>query len=383
MCISVRLVMTASLAAMTAATVVFAPPAPESHPTATTSVPTIRVVSQPLHLTASVQPLAAPTALPGLLVDWLQKVVVPPSANASFPTPQFPPVVAPTSIGSSIKWIYNAVEPWVEWGFDVAAYAVGWIPYVGWLAPQISIFYDFGEMIVRSITFNVADWLDGQINFGQGLVNVGVDTVNAFIFLANAQLAFWLPPLPPIPPIPPIFLPFSAVQATAELTGPESMATMATELPGEEAPAEETLKAAALDPQGDVVEGEGSVVATEVVDATATAAPATAEQTAQTVEATGTGETPAADDVQVRQVASTTSSSGTVHAQGEVRSGTQTTSHATTPAAEPVADEPSESGTGDVTDTTAAETDKTEAPEKVSAGASDDKAKDEKPAKSD
>lgn len=41
--------------------------------------------------------------LPDLLVDWLQRITVPPSAGQTFPTPQFPPVVAPTSIGSSIK----------------------------------------------------------------------------------------------------------------------------------------------------------------------------------------------------------------------------------------------------------------------------------------
>ena len=99
-------------------------------------------------------------------------------------------------------------------GFDVAAYAVGWIPYVGWLAPQITIFYNFGERIARSITFNIADWLDGNISFGQGLVNVGVDTINSFIFLANDQLAFWLPPLPPIPPIGP-FACLCAIGATS------------------------------------------------------------------------------------------------------------------------------------------------------------------------
>ena len=128
--------------------------------------------------------------------------MIPPSAGAPFPTPQFPPVIAGTSIDATIKNIYNAIEPWVQWGFEVAAYAVGWIPWVGWLAPQINIFYTFGEMIVRSITFNIADWLGGNVSFGQGLVNVGIQTINAFIYLANAQLAFWLPPLPPIPPLP-------------------------------------------------------------------------------------------------------------------------------------------------------------------------------------
>lgn len=200
MAISLRPLISATVVASVAATIAIAPSTQEPRPSP--SAVNLRATSQALQLTAAVQPLVTPAEVPGLLVDWLQRVIIPPSASAPFPTPHFPPNVSPFSLGSSIKWVYDAVEPWVEWGFDVAAYAVGWIPWVGWLAPQISIFYDFGEMIVRSITFNVADWLDRQISFGQGLRNVAVDTINSFIFLANAQLAFWLPPLPPIPPLP-------------------------------------------------------------------------------------------------------------------------------------------------------------------------------------
>ena len=71
-------------------------------------------------------------------------------------------VPTPGSIGSSIINIYNTVEPWANWVSDLAEYAVGWIPYVGWLAPQIDIFYHFGEQIVRSIVYNIAFWLDGN-----------------------------------------------------------------------------------------------------------------------------------------------------------------------------------------------------------------------------
>ncbi|HET6735841.1 hypothetical protein [Mycobacterium sp.] len=146
--------------------------------------------------------MAVPVDAPALLTDWIERVVVPPSLGAPVPTPQFPPIVAPTSIGTSIKGVYNTVEPWVQYGFDLAAYAVGWVPYVGWLAPQITIFYHFGERITRSITFNIADFLDGQISFTQGLINVGVDTFNSFVQLGIDQWNFWLPPLPPLPPFP-------------------------------------------------------------------------------------------------------------------------------------------------------------------------------------
>ena len=186
--ISIRSCLTAGVAAITAAAIAFVPSVAETPPAAAPPAP-VQVVSPPIKLTAQVQPRVTATNLPDLLVEWLQRVAVPPSAGQPFPTPQFPPVVAPTSIGSSIKSVYNAVEPWVQWGFDLAAYAVGWVPYVGWLAPQITIFYNFGERIAHSITFNIADWLDGNISFVQGLVNVGIDTINSFIFLANDQLS--------------------------------------------------------------------------------------------------------------------------------------------------------------------------------------------------
>jgi hypothetical protein len=146
-----------------------------------------------------------PTApLPGLLTDWLQSVVVPSSVGAARPTPSSAAVVVGASIDSAIKNVYNAVEPWVRYGFEVATYAVGWVPVVGWLAPQIMIFYNFGERIARSVTFNVADFLGGNVSFVQGVGNVAVDTINSFISLANDELAFFLPPLPPIPPIGPL-----------------------------------------------------------------------------------------------------------------------------------------------------------------------------------
>ena len=207
--------MLTGLTMLTVSAVAFAPVRPTPSPTPPPAVqlaasvePTqlpspLRILPNPSSSPEALGPSVAAVDLPGLLVDWLERIIVPPSLGAAFPEPNFPPVIVGNSIDSVIKNVYNAIEPWVEWGFDVAAYAVGWIPYVGWLAPQISIFYDFGERIVRSITFNVADWLGGNISFWDGLVNVGIDTINSFIYLANDQLAFWLPPLPPIPPIGP------------------------------------------------------------------------------------------------------------------------------------------------------------------------------------
>lgn len=207
-----RSCLTVSVATITAATIAFVPSVNEPAPIAARPQ-VVHVAAPAITLSAGVQPLAA-ASVTDILALIAQHYVLPPSAGAPFPTPQFPPVVAPTSIGSSIIWVYNAVEPWARWVADVAAYAVGWIPYVGWLAPQIPIFYNFGERIARSITYNIAFWLDGDISFTQGLINVGVDTVNAFIQLGIDQWNFWLWPLPPLPPI----FPGTTASTTADLT---------------------------------------------------------------------------------------------------------------------------------------------------------------------
>jgi hypothetical protein len=207
-----------SVATITAVAVAVAPsvvPSP-SHPTPPPAA-TVHVTTAPVQLAAAAQPAASAVVLPNLLLAWVQGIVVPPSASAPFPKPVFPPVIAGNTIDSTIKNVYNAVEPWVRYGFELGAYAVGWVPYVGWLAPQVMIFYDFGERIVRSITFNVADWLGGKISFLDGLINVGIDIINSFIQLAEDQLNFWLPSLPPLPPIGP----FAAAETTLTVTSTE------------------------------------------------------------------------------------------------------------------------------------------------------------------
>jgi hypothetical protein len=206
--ISLRSCLTAGIATITATAVAFGPavqqPAPAAPPP-----PVVQVVSPPLQLTAAVQPLAV-ADLPNLLVDWLERIIVPPSASQPFPTPPAGPGPAPTSIPSTLEWAYHAVEPWVRYGFELATYAAGWVPYVGWLSGQIMIFYNFGERIVHAITHNTLDWLSGNgsflFNLGEGIAW----TIDAFIQLGIDEWNFFLPPLPP--------LPFAAQAATVTTT---------------------------------------------------------------------------------------------------------------------------------------------------------------------
>jgi PE family len=102
-------------------------------------------------------------------------------------------------ISDAIKAGYNAIEPWVQYGFELAQYVVAWVPWVGWFAPQIGIFYHWIEPMVQSLLFNFLDWITGTVSFGQGLnnlINVAVDETIQFF---QDQINFFLPPLPPLP----------------------------------------------------------------------------------------------------------------------------------------------------------------------------------------
>jgi hypothetical protein len=109
------------------------------------------------------------------------------------------------SIGDAIKAGYLFVEPYVQYGFELAAYAAGFVPYVGYLGQQINIFYDLFEPLVQAGLFNTIDWLQGSIAFAQGLSNF-FDATTASInqFIQN-EIYWALGFLPPLPPLPPIF----------------------------------------------------------------------------------------------------------------------------------------------------------------------------------
>jgi hypothetical protein len=204
MTISLRSHLIAGVATIAASAVVAAPslaPPPLPQP----------VTSHTIGLATAVGPLRQqpkPDNIP-TLADEVQRGIIP-SLGAVFPAPPTPgPSPVTTDFASTIKNTYSAIEPWVRYGFEVATYAVGWVPYVGWLSGQIMIFYNFGERIVRSLVFNSADWLWGPLPFGQGVQNIAQDSWNALVQLGIDQWNFWLPPLPPLPP-----LPFATRQAT-------------------------------------------------------------------------------------------------------------------------------------------------------------------------
>ena len=121
-------------------------------------------------------------------------------------TPTLVPTPPLINLANFIDAAYLAIEPWVEYAFEVAAYVLSWIPY-GWLIDdQIWVVYNFVESLVRSGVFNTTDWLRGQ---GSALKNISdwiVDAGLALVWLGLDELASWvpLPPLPYYPPRPPV-----------------------------------------------------------------------------------------------------------------------------------------------------------------------------------
>jgi len=114
---------------------------------------------------------------------------------------------APAAFGSIATAIENAylfVEPYVQYGFELLAWAAGYVLPFG-LANQINIFYNLIEPIVQSGLFNILDWLSGMISFSQGLHNFFAATASSINYFIQTEINWFrgfLPPLPPLPPLP-------------------------------------------------------------------------------------------------------------------------------------------------------------------------------------
>lgn len=184
-----------------------------------------------VRLAAAVEPLQPgekPPHIPALLrsSELLPSVV--PTAVPGAPSVLAVPI-AP-NLANGIDNLYLAVEPWVQYGFEVAAAAIAWVPYVGFLSGLIMDGYFFGESIVASAVFNFTDFLRGDGGLGENLVDFGVDVGLAFVWLGLDVVNTFIP-LPPCncyPPRPPLQGPFSALDALTTLTKPAQEMTADT-----------------------------------------------------------------------------------------------------------------------------------------------------------
>ena len=235
MTVSVRSFLAAGLAAATLGAVVLVPvstPRTDALTLSTDAFTRSSIELSSIELSAAVAPLLAPFT----------------SATAAV-NPG--PVAAATgSAGEAIINTFNAVEPFVQYGFELAAWATGYLPWpIGWLGQQINIAYNTGEPIVQALVYSFAYLIDGQFDLIGPTLSYGLNlAVTNFVDGEIAWVLSFLPPLPPLPPPPPF--PTAAVAsrvaaaAVAARAGTEPAAarvdadTPVTEAPVDTVPAE-------------------------------------------------------------------------------------------------------------------------------------------------
>lgn len=155
---------------------------------------------------AAVAPVAsAPLpvmASPAIQLSALASVLPKPAA-AAFPTK---PTTSPfggggtaSTPGERIINSYNAIQPWVQYGVELSAWGVSWLPWpIGLIAPQMNIGYSGLEPVTRALTYSVAYALDGQWDLIQPTIKNGIQTgVNNLVQGEIGWIAGFFPPLPP------------------------------------------------------------------------------------------------------------------------------------------------------------------------------------------
>lgn len=190
--VSIRSYLSAGIAAATVGAIVAAPIQP---------APAISAAAHSFTLSAAVQPLIAPVqnAAAALGAATTQPQAAATASATAAPTlPDWsPPSINGQSIGNAIINIYNAVEPWFQWGWEVVAWAASWV--VGALAQQINIIYDAVEPPIAAVVYSVAYLLDGEFSLiGPTLISGLQASVNNLIVGEIAWVLSFFPPLPPI-----------------------------------------------------------------------------------------------------------------------------------------------------------------------------------------
>lgn len=119
-----------------------------------------------------------------------------------------------TGAGDWIINVYNVVQPWVQYGVNLAAWAVSWLPWpIGLLGPQANILYSGWQPIGQSLAYGAAFLLDGQFDL---VIPTLINGVKAGINnLVQGEIDWFLSFFPPLPPTPfPVFPTAPAVAAT-------------------------------------------------------------------------------------------------------------------------------------------------------------------------
>ena len=196
-----------------------------------TSVVAATVIPSPTAVTSAMT-VSPSVALRAAVTPLLEPVNVAAAAEYAPPVccsnPSVDPQAVPlTSAGSVIINTFDALEPWVAYGFELADYALSFVPGLWWIAPAIDLAYFSIEPLVQAGVYSFAYLIDGQFaDIGPTLALGVQEAVDNFIFFGIAWIGSLipLPPLPPFPPIPPfpaagVGAPAQSVSRTAAVAG--------------------------------------------------------------------------------------------------------------------------------------------------------------------
>jgi len=202
MTVSVRSYLAAGLAAATLSAAAVVP----------VTVSRTEAVNLPsIELSAAVLPLIQPAAAAaGTVLGTLDSAAssrVSPAASAPKPIAAATSAVAPApaaaasgSLGNAIINTYSALQPWVAWGFELADWALSFVPGLWWIAPAIDLAYFTAEPIVQSLVYSFAYLIDGQPALIGPTIQAGL-TQAAGNFVTYSF--YWFTSLIPLPPLPP------------------------------------------------------------------------------------------------------------------------------------------------------------------------------------
>jgi len=133
------------------------------------------------------------------------------------------------SAGDFIINAYNAIEPWVAWGFELVQWGMGFVPLLWWVAPGVDLAYFTVEPVVASLVYSFAYLIDGNFSLIGPTIQAGLQEA-AYNFVQYS--IYWIesivpsPPLPPWPPFP------SAATAAGPAAVTRAAATVAAESTG-------------------------------------------------------------------------------------------------------------------------------------------------------
>jgi hypothetical protein len=200
--ISMRSMLTAGVAAVTASAVVFAPTI------APPSAPLPDVPAAGVRLSAAVQPIVPHSGVMANVATAAASPVVAAAAASTLATS-----------GNAIMNFYYSAEPWVQYGFELATWAVGYVPIAGYFSGLIMVAYYTGEPIVQSFFQSAQYLVDGNwAAIPNTLVNGFIQGGQQFVQQGLNWILGYFPPFPPLPPFPGLAATTASTFAAATVT---------------------------------------------------------------------------------------------------------------------------------------------------------------------